>query len=119
MVSEEAVAERSDAAINSGLANAAPAEASLAQFDPQSASRLLRIVIVFAWLFAGAALASALLGFGVAAVKCVRITVVRGLIGCLAGMAKDKPCLAPLCCADNADPGSAAVVLILVHSAPG
>ena len=64
MMSEEAVAERSDAAINRGLANAAPAEASLAQFDPQSASRMLRIVIVFAWMLAGATLASVLLRSG-------------------------------------------------------
>ena len=64
MMSEEAVAERSDAAITRGLANAAPAEASLAQFDPQSASRMLRIVIVFAWMLAGATLASVLLRSG-------------------------------------------------------
>ena len=64
MMSEKAVAERSDAAITRGLANAAPAEASLAQFDPQSASRMLRIVIVFAWMLAGATLASVLLRSG-------------------------------------------------------
>ena len=47
-----------------GPANAAPAEATLAQFDQQSASRMLRILMVFAWVLAGATLFSALLGLG-------------------------------------------------------
>lgn len=64
MVSKEAATERSQGAIKSDPVQSAPAAASLTQLDQQSASRMLRILIVFAWVLAGATLASALLGLG-------------------------------------------------------
>ncbi len=64
MVSKGAATERSHTVIERDPANTAPAEAGLTQFDQQSGSRMLRISIAFAWMLAGATLASALLGSG-------------------------------------------------------
>ena len=64
MASKEAATERSHTVTERDPANAAPAEPSLAQFDQQSASQMLRILMTFAWLIAGATLVSALLGWG-------------------------------------------------------
>ena len=60
MVIKDAATERSHTVIERDPA----AEAGLAQFDQQSASRMLRILIGFAWMLAGATLASVLLGSG-------------------------------------------------------
>ena len=64
MERNETSTDRAQLAIAADPDKAAPAAASLAQFDQQSASRMLRILIVFAWALAGATLASALLGLG-------------------------------------------------------
>ena len=63
-MSKDVPTERSRTVIARDPANRAPAEESLAQFDQRSASRMLRILTVFAWMLAGATLASALLGLG-------------------------------------------------------
>ena len=64
MVSKEAATERSQIAIKGGSSEPMPDVASLAQFDQQSASRMLRRLLVFAWALAGAVVASALFGLG-------------------------------------------------------
>ena len=64
MVSKETATERSQIAIKGGSSAPMPDVASLAQFDQQSASRMLRRLLVFAWALAGAVVASALFGLG-------------------------------------------------------
>ena len=63
-MSKDAATEGSHTVIERDPANTAPAEAGLAQFDQQSASRMLRILIGFTWMSDGATLASALFGSG-------------------------------------------------------
>ena len=62
MVSKDAATERSHTVRARDPTKTALAEADVEQFDQQSASRMLRRLIVFAWMLAGATLASALLG---------------------------------------------------------